>query len=630
MINRSKSRNYYNPPVRPTWRPDLKYDSTHVLRQQPIPNQPSGLLARSGFNLVPPEGEKTTEPETSNNRLAAPLEFLAASVSSETPAESISFMQYDFHFVESNDALPLAVSPALIEETVPSLAAAGQQAQLFDMEERSSQETKNSRESKLEEEGRSGLSMFTMNSESECAGSEFETPTLWLWDPGVAKIAEEHSQAPIDEIAKNSDNSDMRFEFAPAELETPLILPVSVAEEKSAATTLLAFYGLRQQPFDVTPDPSYLYFSPSHREALTSISEGVENFRGFMALIAEPGMGKTTLLNKLMEELSASARVVFLFQTQCTSSELLAFFLNELEVDHTGMDVVAMHRALNQVLLEEMLRGRRFVLIVDEAQNLQDSVLETIRLLSDFETAHSKLIQIVLAGQPQLVDTLLRPNLVQLRQRIAVLTSLKALSVAETAEYVEHRLRAAGWNGLLLFTPEALETIAELSAGIPRTINNLCFNALLLAFTRRQEIIDSGIVKEVAGKLHLEALARRPQNVAAKTLQPATQIERSSAEELAQPIAAALAAVVRANPAESAAKPQQKPSIVLVGKLIEKISCQSWSKKHEFRIGVSFERDPINGISVAERHYFCNFYIGEEEAAALQVGKPIRIRIEQD
>jgi len=283
----------------------------------------------------------------------------------------------------------------------------------------------------------------------------------------------------------------MRFEFAPAELETPLILPVSVAEEKSAATTLLAFYGLRQQPFDVTPDPSYLYFSPSHREALTSISEGVENFRGFMALIAEPGMGKTTLLNKLMEELSASARVVFLFQTQCTSSELLAFFLNELEVDHTGMDVVAMHRALNQVLLEEMLRGRRFVLIVDEAQNLQDSVLETIRLLSDFETAHSKLIQIVLAGQPQLVDTLLRPSLVQLRQRVAILTSLKALSVAETAEYVEHRLRAAGWNGLLLFTPEALEAIAELSAGVPRTINNLCFNALLLAFTRRQEIIDA-------------------------------------------------------------------------------------------------------------------------------------------
>ena len=122
-------------------------------------------------------------------------------------------------------------------------------------------------------------------------------------------------------------------------------------------------------------------------------------------LIAEPGMGKTTLLHKLMEEQAESARVVFLFQTQCNSRELLCYILNEFEVDHSGMDAVAMHRALNQALLEEMLRGRRFVLIVDEAQNLQEPVLETIRLLSDFETTHSKLIQIVLAGQPQLAET---------------------------------------------------------------------------------------------------------------------------------------------------------------------------------------------------------------------------------
>ncbi len=147
-----------------------------------------------------------------------------------------------------------------------------------------------------------------------------------------------------------------------------------------------------------------------------------------MMLVAEPGMGKTTLLNKLMEELTDSARVVFLFQTQCSSRELLCFILNELEVDHTGMDVVAMHRALNQALLEEMLRGRRFVLIVDEAQNLQEPVLETIRLLSDFETTHSKLIQIVLAGQPQIAETLMAPSLVQLRQRIAALANLKSLT----------------------------------------------------------------------------------------------------------------------------------------------------------------------------------------------------------
>jgi type II secretory pathway predicted ATPase ExeA len=148
-----------------------------------------------------------------------------------------------------------------------------------------------------------------------------------------------------------------------------------------------------------------------------------------------------------MEELSDSARVVFLFQTQCNSSELVQYILTEIGVEHDGTDVVAMHRALSQVLFEEMLQGRRFVLIVDEAQNLQDSVLETIRLLSDYETTHSKLIQIVLAGQPQLVETLMRPSLAQLRQRISVVANLEPLSVSETAEYIEHRLRASGSSG---------------------------------------------------------------------------------------------------------------------------------------------------------------------------------------
>jgi type II secretory pathway predicted ATPase ExeA len=288
--------------------------------------------------------------------------------------------------------------------------------------------------------------------------------------------------------------------------------PVTAASEKKPATDLLSFYKLKQQPFDVTPDPAFLYYSPSHREALTSVKEGIEHFRGFMVLVAEPGMGKTTLLNKLMDDLGDSAQVVFLFQTQCNSRELLCFILNELEVDHTGMDVVAMHRALNQTLLEEMLRGRRFVLIVDEAQNLQEPVLETIRLLSDFETTHSKLIQIILAGQPQLAETLMMPSLVQLRQRISVLSSLKLLSAAQTAEYVDHRLRASGWSGdNNLFTREAIARIAESTEGIPRRINNLCFNALLEGFHRGLHVIGADIVKAVTEKLNLEALVRRPQ-----------------------------------------------------------------------------------------------------------------------
>ena len=343
----------------------------------------------------------------------------------------------------------------------------------------------------------------------------------------------------------------------------PQAQPVDTTPEKTAPANLLEFYELRQQPFDVTPDPAYLYLSPSHRDALTTLKQGIEHFRGFMMLVAEPGMGKTTLLNKLMEELSDSARVVFLFQTQCSSRELLCFILNELEVDHTGMDVVAMHRALNQALLEEMLRGRRFVLIVDEAQNLQEPVLETIRLLSDFETSHSKLIQIVLAGQPQIAETLMAPSLVQLRQRIAALANLKSLTPSETAAYIEHRLRAAGWSDKMIFSSDALDQIAESSDGVPRSINNLCFNALLESFHRGLDVVDADIVKEVAEKLNLEALVRPPQMDADS--HPSAAPEANAATQLARALAAAL--TPEAGPDINSPNfigPKPKPEVVLI------------------------------------------------------------------
>ena len=279
------------------------------------------------------------------------------------------------------------------------------------------------------------------------------------------------------------------------------------ATEPLEPSGFLAFYGLNQQPFDVTPDPDYLYLSRSHREALTSLMQGIENLRGFVTLVANPGLGKTTLLNKLTEDLGEQARVVHLFQTQCNSSELLGYLLSELGVDYDSTDVVAMHRKLNQILFREMLEGRRFVLIVDEAQNLQESVLETIRLLSDFETTHSKLIQIVLAGQPPLVQTLKRPGLSQLRQRIGMVASLKPLDAEEVAEYVEHRLRTAGFKGKAVFTRDALKAIAERSEGAPRSINNLCFSALLLGYSMRQQLIDIEILEMVAQKMDLDQFA---------------------------------------------------------------------------------------------------------------------------
>jgi general secretion pathway protein A len=281
--------------------------------------------------------------------------------------------------------------------------------------------------------------------------------------------------------------------------------------EENRPPSFLSFYSLNEQPFDVTPDPEYLYLTQTHREALDSLSQGIVNVRGFMTLIAEPGMGKTTLLNKLMEDLRDSTRIVFLFQTQCNSRELFRYLLSELGVENVAVDVVTMHKALNEILFQEMLMGRRFLLVIDEAQNLRDPVLETIRLLSDFETTHTKLIQIVLAGQSQLAERLMKPGLSQLRQRIAVLASLQPLSASETAQYVTHRLRIGGATGESIFTPEALALIAERSQGIPRNINNLCFNALLSGYSERVNPIDSALVQRVIAKSDLESLVRRPQ-----------------------------------------------------------------------------------------------------------------------
>ncbi len=455
-----------------------------------------------------------------------------------------------------------------------------------------------------------------------------------LEEPGVHEIAinayvnsanGNGSHAPVAADAKVADES-----VAEELVMFPQAQSANMLAEKTAPPTLLSFYGLNQQPFDVTPDPAYLYLSTSHREALESLKQGIEHFRGFMMLVAEPGMGKTTLLHKLMEELTESARVVFLFQTQCSSRELLCYILNELEVDHAGMDVVAMHRALNQALLEEMLRGRRFVLVVDEAQNLQEPVLETIRLLSDFETTHSKLIQIVLAGQPQLAETLMRDSLVQLRQRIAVLSSLKSLTASETAEYVDYRLRVSGWSGQLLFTSDALAQIAELSGGVPRSINNVSFNALLAAFHRGQQVVDADIVKEVAGKLNLESLVRRPQ------MAVMSHLSAAPTESIVVTPAAAEVATAPEVEIEPDVKvgnfigPLPNPDVILTGNLTEKVRSQGWSKHHEYRILVSLERDPVSGLPVADRYYCCSIYVDEAQAATLKPGKPVRIKIEQD
>lgn len=269
----------------------------------------------------------------------------------------------------------------------------------------------------------------------------------------------------------------------------------------------LDYYRLREDPFGVTPDPRYLFLGRTHREALASLYFGVEAGRGFMALIAEPGMGKTTILNQLMQRLRNSASVAFLFQTQCNSHELLRYLLADMGLETGEQDTVNLHEQLNRALIRMARTGRRFVLVIDEAQNMDSSVLETVRLLSDFETPSSKLIQIILSGQPQLAEKLASPSLMQLRQRIAILSRLEPFVREETAEYIRHRLRVAGHEKGNLFSPGAQDLIADRSEGIPRNINNLCFNSLSLGCALRKSKIGREMVLEAVKDLEMESLA---------------------------------------------------------------------------------------------------------------------------
>ena len=265
----------------------------------------------------------------------------------------------------------------------------------------------------------------------------------------------------------------------------------------------LEFFGLQDQPFGVTPDPRYLYLSPGHREALASLYYGIEANRGFMSLIAPPGMGKTTLLFHLLAKFDRTARTAFLFQTQCSSREFMRFLLAEIGIESESQDFVRMHEQFNRCLVQEARAGKRFIVVIDEAQNLDATVLETVRLLSDFETPQAKLLQIILVGQPGLADKLASPSLIQLRQRITSVSGLSPLNRDETARFIDHRLQVAGYKGMRLFAVDAQELIAQISEGIPRQINNYCFHALSLACAMRKKTVDIGMVREVAHDLDI-------------------------------------------------------------------------------------------------------------------------------
>lgn len=309
----------------------------------------------------------------------------------------------------------------------------------------------------------------------------------------------------------------------------------------------LKYFGLTEQPFGVTPDPRFLYLSSAHREALASLYYGIEANRGFLGLIAQPGMGKTTLLFHLLEKFRSSAHTAFIFQTQCNSREFMRFLLAELGYEEDTQDLVRLHEEFNRRLLAEARAGRRMIVVIDEAQNLAPEVLETVRLLSDFETPRAKLIHIILSGQPQLADKLASPGLAQLRQRVSILHGLEPLTFSEVKNYIEHRLKIAGHTGDTLFTPRAYEMIAKFTQGIPRNVNNFCFNAFALACALQKKTVDADIANEVISDLDISRFtsAARPQSPCFEPLcpqipdVPAALAGNGSEEEILTPAEAA-------------------------------------------------------------------------------------------
>ena len=271
---------------------------------------------------------------------------------------------------------------------------------------------------------------------------------------------------------------------------------------------LLSHYGFGESPFGVTPDPRYLYASETHREALAALLYGINSGLGFMALVATPGMGKTTLLFEVLDAIRHKAATAFLFQPVSTPVELLRALLTELGISHPQGGLIELQFQLNELLVKQSGKGKRLVVVIDEAQNLNDDVLEQVRMLSNFETSREKLIQIILAGQPQLADRLASSELLQLRQRISIVARLEPLSSSETATYIRHRLTVAGYDKEApLYSSSAVAMIAQHSEGIPRNINNLCFNALTLGCALKQTTIGPDVVREVIADLDLKALA---------------------------------------------------------------------------------------------------------------------------
>jgi general secretion pathway protein A len=270
------------------------------------------------------------------------------------------------------------------------------------------------------------------------------------------------------------------------------------------------FYGLREKPFNTTPDPRFLFLTASHREALSQLTYGVREGTGFAVLAGPIGTGKTTLLQTLLQRIDPQTAVAMIVNPSVDFDGLLELILDDFGIGQEAGTTAQRMVALNRFLLEQATSGRQTLLVIDEAQHLEPTTLERIRLISNYESSTRKLLQIILAGQPELVTKLNLPQLRQLKQRIGLWCEIQPLTPKEVREYVSARLRVAKAANPRLFTERALDRIASHSHGIPRLINILCEHCLLIGYADQIRQIDHRLVKEAIVTMEAASASGRP------------------------------------------------------------------------------------------------------------------------
>jgi general secretion pathway protein A len=257
------------------------------------------------------------------------------------------------------------------------------------------------------------------------------------------------------------------------------------------------FYGLREKPFEITPDPKFVYLSPGHQEALAHMTYAVNQRIGFTVITGEVGTGKTTLVQSLLSQLNGSTKTAYLFNPNLNTIDFLEYICGDLGVKISRRSKGQYIAHLYQALLDYYAKGLSVVLIIDEAHRLRPELLEEVRLLTNLETPKGKLLQVILVGQPELNETLGRHEFRQLKQRISLRYHLRVLTKAETSEYIQSRLQKAGLMDPKIFSPRAMGLIFKYSRGIPRLINIVCDNALISGYATDRQIIEINTIQEV-------------------------------------------------------------------------------------------------------------------------------------